>query len=369
MYAGAELKIPPRAKGKGKGKPDKGKPKHAGPCLNMIHKKSIAYINEWSSNKEYDDNCFMTTKTAQYLRYYTSEPWSKDAILPKWENSKNYEYLPNTEKAYHEVRIMLAKDTDYVLPTLQRSNITFRSLGQHAKERSGAVTARSVMLCAHHRRLPSVIRSWTATRNGTNKVYTLEHEMNDLGLHVEHMEHELQHAPCHSLTGITEHPSRCDTVTEAGEKMLSNILSSSEWSDQGSSKLTHLKLMQRFEKLIRLNQSRNEYQAHMILWIVGLVHVKRLWLIYTHVAEYVKYATDPELDPQPTEGMQLLQDATKVRPTVTADDLEITVGDDLDQVRDATTEANASSNINNNAGNVQSDQVMAAAEEAAPTAE
>ena len=127
--------------------------------------------------------------------------------------------------------------------------------------------------------------------------------------------------------------------------------------------------MQRFEKLIRLNQCRNEQQAHMILWIVGLVHVKRLWLIYTHVAEYVKYATDPELDPQPTEGMQLLQAAAKVRPTVIADDLDITVCDDLDQVRDITTEENASSDPLNNAGTDQPDETMAAAAEAAPATE
>jgi hypothetical protein len=45
------------------------------------------------------------------------------------------------------------------------------------------------------------------------------------------------------------------------------------------------------------------------------------------------------------------------------------VCDDLDQVRDTTTEVNASSDINNEAGNSQPDQVMAAAAEAAPTAE
>ena len=153
----------------------------------------------------------MTTTASKYLRYYTSEPWHKEVDLPKWETSKNYEYLPNTEKSYLEVRIMLAKDTDYVLPKLRRSHITFRSLEQQANERTGSVTARSVMLYAYHRHLPSVLRSWTATRNGTNKVYTLEHEMNDLGLHVEHMEHELQHAPYHSLIGSNDHPSRCET--------------------------------------------------------------------------------------------------------------------------------------------------------------
>jgi len=364
LYAGTELKIPPRAKGKGK-----GKPKHTGPCLNMIHKTSIAYVNDLSSRKPHDDNFFMTTTASKYLRYYTSKPWHKEVDLPKWETSKNYEYLPNTEKSYLEVRIMLAKDTDYVLPKLRRSHITFRSLEQQAKERTGSVTERSVMLYAYHRHLPSVLRSWTATRNGTNKVYTLEHEMNDLGLHVEHMEHELQHAPFHSLIGSNDHPSRCETECEAGEKMLASILCSTEWSNQAPSKLTYLKLMQRFEKLIRLNQCRNEQQAHMILWIVGLVHVKRLWLIYKHVAEYVEYPTDPELDLKPTPGMQLLRNSAKNRPTITADDLDITVCDDLDQVRDTTTEVNASSDINNEAGNSQPDQVMAAAEEAAPTAE
>jgi hypothetical protein len=364
MYAGTELKIPPRAKGKGK-----GKPKHTGPCLNMIHKTSIAYINELSSRKPHDDNFFMTTTTSKYLRYYTSEPWHKESELPKWETSRNYEYLPNTEKSYLEVRILLAKDTEYVLPKLRRSHITFRSLEQQAKERTGTVTARSVMLYTYHRHLPSVLRSWTATRNGKNKVYTLEHEMNDLGLHVEHMEHELQYAPYQSLMGSTDHPSKCDTEKDAGEEMLSNILSSPEWSNQAPSKLTYLKLMQRFEKLIRLNQCRNEQQAHMLLWIVGLVHIKRLLIIYKHVAEYVEYPTDPELDPRPTPSMQLLRNSAKNRPTIIADDLDITVCDDLDQVRDTTTEANASSDINNEAGNSQPDQVMAAAAEAAPTAE
>jgi hypothetical protein len=59
MYAGTELKIPPRAKGKGK--PVRTKARHTGPCLNMIHKTSIAYINDLSSQKRQDDNLFMTT--------------------------------------------------------------------------------------------------------------------------------------------------------------------------------------------------------------------------------------------------------------------------------------------------------------------
>jgi len=335
----------------------------------MIHKKTIAYINDLSSQKPHDDNFFMTTTAAKYLRYYTSEPWHKEVELPKHETSKNYEYLPNTEKSYLAVRIMLAKDTDYVLPKLRRSNITFRSLGQQAKERAGAVTARSVMLYAYHRHLPSVLRSWTATRNGKNKVYTLEHEMNDLGLHVEHMEHELQYTPHHSLIGSTDHPSKCDTEKDAGEKMLASILCSTEWSTQTPGKLTYLKLMQRFEKLIRLNQCRNEQQAHMILWIVGLVHVKRLWIIYKHVAEYVEYPTDPELDPRPTPSMELLRDSAKNRPTLIADDLDITVCDDPDQVRDTTPEANASSDLLNNAGIDQPDEIMAAATEAVPATE
>ena len=367
MYAGTELKIPPRAKGKGK--PDKFRARHTGPCLNMIHKQSIAYINDLSSRKTHDDNFFMTTTTSTYLRYYTSEPWHKEADLPKHESSKNYEYLPNTEKSYLEVRIMLTKDTEYVLPKLRRSNVTFRSLEQQASERSGAVTARSVMLYAYHRRLPSIIRSWTATRNGENKVYTLEHEMNDLGLHVEHMEHELQHTPCYALVGRNKHASKCETEKEAGEKMLSSILCSTAWATQTPGKLTYLKLMQRFEKLIRLNQCRNDQQAHMLLWIVGLVHVKRLILIYKHVAEYVEYPTDPELDPRPTSGMQQLRDTANKRPTVIADDLDITVCDDLDQVRDTTTEENASSDLLNNAGTDQPDETMAVAAEATPATE
>jgi hypothetical protein len=264
---------------------------------------------------------------------------------------------------------MLAKDTEFVLPKLRRSNVTFRSLEQPASERTGAVTARSVMLYAYHRRLPSIVRSWTATRNGENKVYTLEHEMNDLGLHVEHMEHELQHSSYYALVGRNNHTSKCETEKEAGEKMLSSILSSTEWSTQTPCKLTYLKLMQRFEKLIRLNQCRNDQQAHMLLWIVGLVHVKRLLLIYKHVAEYVEYPTDPELDPRPTPGMQQLRDTAKNRPTIIADDLDITVCDDLDQVCDTTTEENASSDLLNNAGTDQPDETMAVAAEAAPTTE
>jgi hypothetical protein len=50
MYAGTEMKIPARAKGKGQ--PDKGKTKHAGPCLNVVQKKSIAFINDLSSRKK-----------------------------------------------------------------------------------------------------------------------------------------------------------------------------------------------------------------------------------------------------------------------------------------------------------------------------
>ena len=149
---------------------------------------------------------------------------------------------------------MLAKDTKFVLPKLRRSNITFRSLEQPAKERTGAVTARSVMLHACHRHLPSIIRSWTATRNGENKVYTLQHEMNDLGLHVEHMEYELQYTPYHGLCGRNKRPSKCETEVKAGEKMLSTILCAPGWLTQAPGKLTYLKLMQRFEKLIRLNQ-------------------------------------------------------------------------------------------------------------------
>ena len=225
------------------------------------------------------------------------------------------------------------------------------------------------MLYAYHRHLPSVLRSWTATRNGTNKVYTLEHEMNDLGLHAEHMEHELQHAPYDSLIGRNDHPSRCETECEAGEKMLASILCSTEWSTQDPSKVTYIKLMQRFEKLIRLNQCRNEQQAHMLLWIVGLVHIKRLLIIYKHVAEYVEYPTDPELDPRPTPGMQVLRDSVKERPTIIADDLDITVCDDLDQVCDTTTEENASSDLLNNAGIDQPDEFMAAVTEAVPATE
>jgi hypothetical protein len=107
MHAGAEMKIPARAKGKGK--LDKGKTKHTDPCLNVIHKKSIAFINSLSSQKSHDDNFFMTEDAAKCLRYYTSEPWHKNADLPKRENSKNYEFLPNTEKSHLEVRIMLAR--------------------------------------------------------------------------------------------------------------------------------------------------------------------------------------------------------------------------------------------------------------------
>ena len=107
----------------------------------------------------------------------------------------------------------------------------------------------------------------------------------------------------------------------------------------------------------------------MLLWIVGLVHVKRLLLIYKHVAEHVEYPTDPELDPRPTPGMELLRDSAKKRPTIIADDLDITVCDDLDQVRDTTTEANASSDLLNNAGIDQPDEIMAAVTEAAPATE
>ena len=66
----------------------------------MIHKTSIAYVNDLSSRKLHDDNFFMTATTSKYLRYYTSEPWHKEVELPKHETSKNYEYLPNTEKSY-----------------------------------------------------------------------------------------------------------------------------------------------------------------------------------------------------------------------------------------------------------------------------
>jgi hypothetical protein len=225
------------------------------------------------------------------------------------------------------------------------------------------------MLCGHHRHLPSVTRSWTATRDGENKVYTLEHEMSDLGLHVEHMEFELHHVPYNGLLGRNNHPSTCETEKEAGEKMLSHVLSSTEWPNKEPCKLTHLKLMQKFEKLIRLNQCRNEQQAHVLLWIVGLVHVRRLLIIYKHVAEHVEHPTDPELDRKPTPGMKLLRDTVKNRPTMMADDLDITVCDDLNHGRDNATEEIASSDAINNAGIDQPDDTMAAAAEAAPTTE
>ena len=81
-------------------------------------------------------------------------------------------------------------------------------------------------------------------------MYTLEHEMNDLGLHVEHMEFELQCVPYNGLLGRDNHPSKCETEKEAGEKMLSHVLSSTEWPNKTPCsaaksvlKLTAFKLM------------------------------------------------------------------------------------------------------------------------------
>jgi hypothetical protein len=224
--------------------------------------------------------------------------------------------------------------------------------------------------------MPTTLRGWSATRNGKTTAYELEHEMLDLGLNVDHVEFETKYFPRNSLCGTPNKKlysaTCCKDREEAGGRILLHIYESDVWNPIKDNDDTPNKLMKRFESLIRLNNERNEYQEHILLWIVGLVHVKRLLLIYKHVAEFCTYPTLPDLDIHPSEAMQMMRSASNISANECfhddPEDPEFLM--DLDKGDQAVTqEPPSNNNTEEQASSVIDDTHMATATEAVPATE
>jgi hypothetical protein len=180
--------------------------------------------------------------------------------------------------------------------------------------------------------------------------------MIDLGLDVTHIELETQHLTRKNLWGagnFQRSSEKCRTRAEAGQKMLDHVHASETWKGVKDDPETPHKLMKRFETLIRLNIDRNEKQPHVLLWIVGLVHAKRLQLIYRHVAEHLRHPTKLDLDVLPSKEMIGIRHEVEAPPSPD-DDLGINIEEQADDQITLDTniaEEQRSSDNTNNAGN------------------
>jgi hypothetical protein len=196
--------------------------------------------------------------------------------------------------------------------------------------------------------------------------------MIDLGLNVDHVEFETKHFPRNSLCGTPNknlYPSTsCDDRVGAGGRIILHIYESDMWNPIQTNDDTPNKLMKRFEALIRLNNERNEYQENILLWIVGLVHAKRLQLIYKHVAEFLIYPTQPDLDTHPSAAMITIREEAGELRDPTPEDPEFLL--DLDKGEQAATqEPPADNNTGEQASSVNDDTNTATAAEAVPATE